>query len=148
MRVQQFKEIREEFIRRVARDLCCNLATVDKFNRVRSRAVHPLWEGHTAWLLTDRRTPKLRHIEHNPCVSLAYIGDNTSTAYAECNAEIIQDPDERQRVWELFQRDPLGYDPAPFYGQPEHPDLVVLKLEPWRIQIDDSPGETIIWEPE
>lgn len=148
MRVNTFAEIEVEFFRRAARDLCCNLATIDAHGRPRSRVVHPLWEGTTCWLLTDRRSPKARHIAAHPFVSLAYTGDSTKPAYAECRAEWVDDMAEKRRVWEWFGRSPSGYDPALFYGHAAHPDLGLLKLTPWRIQLDNTPGETIIWEPE
>lgn len=146
MRVQSFVEIEAEFRSRVARDICCNLATTDAQGRPRSRVVHPLWEGQICWVLTDRSTPKAKHLARNPFVSLAYIGDSTKTAYADCHAEWIESIVEKQRIWDEFKRSPVGYDPALFYERVSHPNLGLLKLTPWRIQIDDTPGETYIWE--
>ena len=146
MRVKVFSEIEAEFRRRVARDICCNFATIDAQGRPRSRVVHPLWEGQICWVLTDRSSPKTRHIDCHPFVSLAYIGDIAKTAYAECRAEWVEDTAEKQRVWDQFKRSRVGYDPSLFYGQVSHPNLGLLKLTPWRIQLDDSPGETYIWE--
>ncbi|MBL8154570.1 MAG: pyridoxamine 5'-phosphate oxidase family protein [Anaerolineae bacterium] len=146
MRVESFAEIEADFHSRVARDLCCNLATIDSRGRPRSRVVHPLWEGPKCWVLTDRSTPKAGHIVQHPFVSLAYIGDSTKPAYAECRAEWVEDFAEKQRVWDAFVRSPVGYDPALFYERVSHPDLGLLKLTPWRIQIDDTDGETLIWE--
>lgn len=148
MRVNEFAAIEAEFQARVARDICCNLATVDEQKRLRSRVVHPLWEGLVCWVLTDRATPKARHIDRHPFVSLAYIGDNTQPAYAECKAEWIEDRVEKRRIWQRFRASPLGYDPALFYDRVNHPNLGLLKLIPWRIQIDNTPGETYIWQPE
>lgn len=148
MRVADFADVEEAFRARVARDLCCNLATVDERGRPRSRVVQPLWEGSVCWLLTDRNSPKARHIDRHLFVSLAYVGENTQPAYAECRAEWVMDSEEKQRIWHLFQSDPLGYDPALFYDRVDHPDLGVLRLTPWRVQIDTTPGDTIIWEGE
>jgi general stress protein 26 len=109
--------------------------------------VQPLWEGLTCWLLTDRTTPKARHIEQHPYVSLAYVGDTSKPLYVECRAEWIEDVTEKQRVWALFKDTPkFGYDPTPFYERADHPHFGLLKLIPWRIQIDSSPGEIYIWE--
>lgn len=148
MRVAAFSEIENEFRARVARDLCCNLATIDQHGRPRSRTVHPLWEGLICWLLTDRSTPKAAHITQHPFVSLAYGGDVDAPAYAECRAEWVDEAAEKARVWRLFQQSPLGYDPAIFYGEVTHAATGLLKLIPWRIQIDSTSGETIIWETE
>jgi len=147
MRVKAFAAIEDEFYQRVSRDICCNLATIDEQGRLRSRVVHPLWQGPVCWVLTKRIGPKARHIDRHPFVSLAYVGDSAHPAYAECRAEWIEDPDEKQRIWRRFRSSPLGYNPAPFYRDAGHPHLGVLKLKPWRIQIDDSPGETTIWQP-
>jgi len=146
MKVASFSEIAVEFQIRVERDLCCNFATLDRQNRLRSRVVHPLWEGMVCWVLTDRRTPKAVHIAHCPFVSLAYIRDNNKPAYAECTAEWVEDIKDKQRTWDLFNRSSLGYDPALFYKSVNEPYLALLKLTPWRIQIDNTPGQTYIWE--
>jgi general stress protein 26 len=147
VKVKTFSEIEAEFRARVARDICCNLATIDAQQRPRSRVVQPLWEGLMCWLLTDRTTPKAQHIEQHRYVSLAYVGDTSKPLYVECRAEWIEDAAEKRRVWVLFKDTAkFGYDPTPFYKRADHPHLGLLKLTPWRIQIDNSPGEIYIWE--
>lgn len=144
LRVELFSEIATEFEGRVARDRCCNMATVDSQGRVRSRVVHPLWEGNTAYVLTLPSSPKVAHISAHTLVSLAYIGDEERPAYAECRAEWIDDATEVRRVWERFRESPLGYDPGPFYAESE---VGVIRLTAWRIQVDDADGDSVIWEP-
>ena len=50
VRVAAFEEIEGEFLARVARVVWCSLATADARDRVRSRVVHPIWEGATGWV--------------------------------------------------------------------------------------------------
>lgn len=143
LRVESFGEIADEFDRRVARDRCCNMATVDSRGRVRSRVVHPIWDGRTAYILTLPSSPKVAHISAHDHASLAYVGDEERPAYAECRAEWIDDPLEVERIWETFRESPRGYDPGSFYGTS---DVGVIRLTAWRIQVDDADGESLIWE--
>lgn len=143
VRVKSFSEIAPEFERRVARDVCCNMATVDSQGRVRSRVIHPLWERTTALVLSLASSPKVKHVLAHPLVSLAYIGDQERPAYAECRASWIDDTEEVGRVWQRFRESPLGYDPEPFYAEGE---AGVIRLTAWRIQVDDADGESLIWE--
>jgi general stress protein 26 len=114
MQVQNFADIEPEFIERVHRMVWCSLATVGPDNRPRSRVLHTMWQGNIGWLLTRRQTFKTQHLAHNPYVSLAYIADILKPVYAECRAEWVDDPGEKQRRWDWFKNTPppLGYDPA------------------------------------
>ncbi len=137
--VASFAEIEAAFIERVHGAVWCNVATLDARNRVRSRILHPIWEGLTGWIATRRHSPKAAHLARHPYVSLAYIADVARPFYAECAAEWDDDPAIKRRVWKLFRGTPppLGYDPAPIFHAVEHPDFGVLKLTPWRIELGD-----------
>ena len=137
--VASFAEIEKEFIERAHRMVWCSVATLDTRGRVRSRILHPIWEGATGWIATRRHSPKARHLAHNPHVSLAYVADVVRPAYADCVAAWDDTPAARQRVWELFRAapPPLGYDPAPIFHAVDHADYGVLKLTPWRIELGD-----------
>ena len=141
--VASFAEIEADFIERVHGAVWCNVATLDARNRLRSRILHPIWEGLTGWLCTRRHSPKAAHLAHHPYVSLAYIADVVRPVYAECVAEWDDDLATRRRVWELYRAapPPLGYDPAPIFHAADHPDFGVLKLTPWRIELGDMMGE-------
>ena len=132
----------------------CNAATVDLQGRPRSRILHPLWEGLTAWVTTDPRSLKIRHLARQPYVSLAYVSDVAKPAYADCRAEWVDDPAIRQHVWDLCLQTPppMGFDPAPIYGAPDRPEagrpqFGVLKLTPYRIQLVQWPTPPAIWIP-
>ena len=58
--------------------------------------------------------------------------------FAECKGEWVDDPDEKERVWNLVksQPEPYGYDPDLFFkGGPRDPGFGALRLTPWRIEL-------------
>ena len=58
--------------------------------------------------------------------------------YVECKAELIDEVEEKKRIWELFksQPEPYGYDPALFFpAGPEDAEIGILKLTPWRLEV-------------
>jgi general stress protein 26 len=150
MRVASISEIEQEFQARVNKMVLCSFATLDAHNRVRSRILHPLWEGMTGWICTRRGTPKAKHLAHHPYVSLAYIADIEKPVYVDCVAGWEDDADTKRRIWELFRTTPppVGYDPTPVFGSPDHPNFGLLKVTPWRINLSDQKSKTpyVIWE--
>jgi hypothetical protein len=98
MRVSSFAEIDPEFIERVHRMVWCDMATVGPYDRPRTRIVHPVWKGDTAWVTSLRVGPKADDIDRNPFVSHAYVSDPVQPAYAECIAFWVDDRDERIAV--------------------------------------------------
>ena len=70
--VTSFAEIEFEFNRRVERIVWCTFATSDSKGRLRSRMLHPIWDGSTGWIATGRHSFKAKHLESNPYVSLTY----------------------------------------------------------------------------
>lgn len=141
-----FGEIREEFIRRAHSVVWCSMATVDAHGRPRSRVIHTIWEsdGSTGYIGTYRNSYKSTHLVNNPYVSLAYITDLVRPLYVEALAEWADDLETRLRAWAMFKEaaPPLGYDPSPIFISPDHPRFGVLKLTPWRIQIETNPPHT------
>lgn len=142
MKITNFAEIEAEFIERVHKMVWCNVATVDTHNRPRSRIMHPIWEGSTGWIGTNRSSHKSRHLAKNPHVSLAYIVDFFNPVYADCTVEWVDDLDQKRRIWELFKNapPPLGFDPADTFGSYDHEDFGLLKLTPWRIDLVSFPA--------
>lgn len=139
MKISSFSEIEAEFIERVHTVVWCSVATVDTKNRVRSRILHTIWEGATGWAATRPDSLKARHIAHNPYVSLAYVGDVYKPVYADCTAEWVDDPSQKQRIWDMFTAapPPLGYNLEPFFASVDSPGFGLLKLTPWRIELFD-----------
>ena len=139
MKVSTFSEIEEEFIARVHKMVWCSAATVDTRNRLRSRIMHPIWQGATGWVSSRRHALKEKHLAHNPYISLAYIADVAKPVYVDCKAEWADDLDSKRKVWELFRSTtpPLGFDLSAIWDSAENPDFGLLKLSPWRIELFD-----------
>jgi general stress protein 26 len=139
MEVTAFSEIEKEFIERVHQMVWCNVATLDTRSRLRSRLMHPIWEGARGWIGSRRHTLKARHLAHNPYVSLAYIADVARPVYVDCIAEWKDDLASKQHVWELYASaaPPLGFDYGTIFASAAEPEFGLLKLTPWRIELAD-----------
>ena len=136
--VTSFRDIEPDFSARVRQIVWCNVATVDEKGRPRSRVLHPLWEGATGWILTFRHSLKEKHLARSPYLSLSYANAELEQVYAECKSEWEDRPEEKFRVWDVFAStpQPVGYDPNAFFPNGrEGPELGVLKLAPWRIEV-------------
>ena len=151
MEMASFADIQEEFLRRVHSVVWCNLATTDRQDRPRSRILHPIWEvtatGPVGWIATRRHTLKAAHFTHNPYVSLAYIADVSNPVYVDCRVEWDEDLGQKQRIWNMYKEaaPPLGYDPAPIFESPDHPNFGLLKLLPWRVEVTTVPADKRVW---
>ena len=147
MEVLTFDEIKIEFMARVSQAVYCSMATVDRLNRPRSRIMHPVWDGPVGWAISWPESHKARQLARNPYVSLAYIYDKEKPVYADCTTEWVSDPVEKQRIWELHQNlpSPLGFDPQPHYGSIHNPYYGLLKFTPWRVELANLGGESLIW---
>ncbi len=137
MDIENFSVIEEEFHQRVRKIVWCNVTTVDRQNRPRSRILHPIWEGYTGWIATGRETLKTRHLEHNPWVSLCYWDPDHKQIYADCKASWVDDTAQKIRIWDLYKSTaaPLGYDPGMIWKGQDDPSYGLLRLDPWRIEL-------------
>jgi general stress protein 26 len=136
--VKDFAEIEEEFNRRVARIVWCTMATVDTKGRPRTRIIHPIWEGSTGYIATGRQSLKEKHLAANPMTSFTYWDPVHEQIYIEAKAEWLDDPADKQRIWDLYKNTPppLGYDPQMIWREGvTDPTLGILKLTPWRIEL-------------
>ena len=138
-RVHSFSQIEMEFIARVHTMVWCSMATLDTRNRLRSRILHPIWEGAVGWASARPHSLKAKHLAHNSYVSLAYIADIAKPVYADCRAEWVEDETTRQQVWDLFKTTapPAGFDLANIFKSVDDPEFGVLKFTPWRIELFD-----------
>ncbi len=101
MEVSSFSEIEEAFLERVQRVVWCNVATIDtqesspfsRFASIVGRGCRVDYT-HRDWF-------KVRHLTHNPYVSLAYIADLAKPVYVDCKAEWVDDLSQKQRIWQL-----------------------------------------------
>lgn len=149
--VDRFEAIATAFQARTEETIWCSAATVDGRGRPRSRVLHPVWEGPIGWVTTRRGTPKLRQLAANPHLSLAYVGDPFRPVYVECRAVWDADLATRARIWALCHSLPEargGFDPALVWGAIEDAENGLLRLDPWRIELNDfrGPPQTLIWE--
>lgn len=148
--VERFADLADllgQFVERAHRMVWCNLATLDRDGRPRSRIVHPIWEGPVGWVGSLGSTPKVRQLRRTPYVSLAYVAEVGAPVYADCLATWVDDPAERGRIWELFRTtpEPLGYDPATTFQSAAHPDFGVIRLDPYRVEVTNWPHGTRVW---
>src|SRR5690348_5871128 len=106
MEVASFADLEAEFRARVQTVVWCNVATQDSRGRLRSRILHPIWEGPVGWLFTRRHSFKAGHLAAHPYVSLAYIADVAKPVYVDCRAEWDESLEEKRRIWDLFLHTP------------------------------------------
>ena len=147
MEVTAFEELQDEFMARIQKAVYCNVATVDRRGRPRSRVMHLVWEGPVGLVITWPESHKARHLAANPYVSLAYISEPEKPVYVEATAVWITDTSEQMRIWELYKTIPLGFDLTPHYGTIEHQYFGVLRFTPWRIELAELWKESLIWRP-
>ena len=148
MEVATFAEIADAFRERYTRIVWCTFCTMDTKGRPRTRILHPIWEGLTGYITTNRHSLKEKHLAGNPCVSLSYWDSSYEQLYVDARAEWEDDLAERARVWELYKATPgpLGYDPAIIWKGPDDPVFGLLKLTPWRIELSNNmPNSKVVW---
>jgi len=135
--VTSFATVADEFKRRTERTIWCTMATSDARGRLRSRIVHPLWDGTTGWLLTVRHSPKGKDLDANPWTSLTYIDSAQEQVHVDCQTTWEERLDEKRRLWEWFKAvpPPLGYDPGLFFKSVEDRAFGAVKLVPWRVEL-------------
>jgi hypothetical protein len=139
-----------KFIDMAHKIVWCNVATVDKQGRPRSRVLHPIWEfdgdSLVGWIATGPTPTKLAHIEASPFVSCNYWSPEQDTCVAECAASWVTDAAGKKAVWDKLANgpEPVGYDPAmiPGWENSESPGFTGLRLDPWRLRV--MPGQAML----
>lgn len=149
MEVSKFTDIQAVFMERIQEAVYCNMATVDRKGRPRSRIMHPVWEGPIGWVISWPDSHKAKHLAYNPWITLAYIHDKNKPTYIDANAEWIENLNEKKRIWNLHKKisPPLGFDPQTHYENIHNPYFGLLKFTPWRIELGNLDGEPLIWRP-
>jgi general stress protein 26 len=108
------------------------LATCDS-GQPRVRPVSPMVEDDmSVWVATSGKSRKVQQIKKDPRMSLAFVvhpqGDKAATIIGE--AEIVEDMEQKKRVWGL-----ASYDPTQFWPDgPESKDYCVLKINVKQIE--------------
>jgi general stress protein 26 len=115
--IASFAEIAEEFHARIARIAWATVATVGADGAPRTRILHPIWERQIGWIATGRQSLKITHLRREPRISLTYWDPEQDNVHIEAVATVVDDPADKDRVWDLFVSTPppLGYDPILFW---------------------------------
>jgi general stress protein 26 len=93
-----------------------------------------------SWFFSYRETPKVREIESDPNVELAYVGtERGAWVSIEGTAEIVDDPERKEELWE----DSLE---AWFTDGPDDDSVILLKVHADRIHAWADGEETIVEE--
>lgn len=122
------------------------LATCDG-DQPRVRPVSPIVEEDmSVWITTYSSSRKVKHIQQNPNICLAFVeqprGDKAAILIGE--AKIIQDLEEKKRVWNLATFDLSEHFP----DGPESDEFCLLKIIIKKIEWRDSwTSKVRIYEP-
>lgn len=137
-----FSEIQDEFFRYVGDIVYATMTTVDAKGRPRARILIAVWEvidgRPVGWLATFKTPVKTAHLEGNPHATFSYWDRRQNAASADTVAAWVEDPQVKQRVWDLYRRGSpprVGYDPLGYWKGPDDPRFAVLRLDPWRVQV-------------
>lgn len=141
-RVPTFAEVRDDLAAILGHVVYATMTTVDRAGRPRSRVLIAVWEldapDPVGWLATNRTPVKTAHLAHNPHVSMSYWSPRQDVAHIDAVARWVDDPATSRRVWDLYGAGSppgVGYPPGRFWRGPDDPELHVLRLDPWRVQV-------------
>jgi general stress protein 26 len=101
----------------------CATATPDGRPHVALAAVAV--DGERLWFGTRASSTKARNIAVNPQVALMW--SPAAEVYVRGVAELVDDTDEKRRVWDAGLFD---YDLATFFGSADDPDFVFVRIQP------------------
>lgn len=142
VKVRSFDVIKDEFDAYVGSIVYATMVTVDARNRPRTRVLIPVWEvvdgDPLGWLATYRTPVKAAHIARNPHTAFAYWARENNSVAVDAVAEWTDDLEAKRYVWDLYRKTSprgAGYNLGNFWRSPSDPELHVLRLEPWRIQV-------------
>jgi general stress protein 26 len=102
-----------------------HIATADVAGRPHVSVVSAVVEGETIWVFTRASSAKARNLRQNPQISMLW--SPAAEVYLHGSVTIIDRVEHKRRVWTSGL---LPYDPAQFFGTPENPDVVLLKIAP------------------
>ncbi|MHC4983506.1 MAG: pyridoxamine 5'-phosphate oxidase family protein [Planctomycetota bacterium] len=79
-------------------------------------------EGNVIWVASGASSEKMAQIAANPNVELCYMKADHSHLRIRGKAEVCDDPDVKQRIWEAY---PLLKD---YFKSPDDPEFALLKI--------------------
>ena len=113
------------------------VATVDN-GEPRVRIVHPTWEGDVRWFATGTSSPKIRQLRDTPMIDVQFqvAPPDFTHILVRGSTEIIDDPAEKKRVWDV-----IDYDLSAFWpGGPEDANYSPVRITPVRIELSTMFG--------
>lgn len=119
------------------------MATSDLSGEPHVAKVATLEEDGTIWLATDVTSAKARNLAENPRIALMWTHD--SETYVWGDAELVDDMDEKRRIWEGGL---LPYDPAMFFGSVDNPNLVLVRITPVHATVQVMGADARRWTAE
>ena len=102
-----------------------HIATASADGRPHVAVVAPFVEGDRLWIFTMRGSGKAKNLAENPRIALMW--RSGSEIYVRAEAGLVDDPAEKARLW---QSDLLPFDPVGFFGTPDNPDLLLVRVTP------------------
>jgi len=113
-----------------------SMTTVELDGDLHSRpmSTHDMEPDGTLWFLTYKNSNKVRELQQNQHVSLAY-SDHVSDTYVSA-AGLASVVDDRQKIHELWS-DVLK---AWFPNGPDDPNITLVKVKPHQAEYWDRPG--------
>ena len=89
-----------------------------------------MWEGDALWIAATTGSPKMRDVAGDSRVELFWhLTDALRHLTITGTAELVTDPAEKTRMWDVFDID-LGE----YYRGPEDEDYGLMKITPRRIE--------------
>jgi len=114
-----------------------HLATATSSGRPHVSQVATWLEDAMVWFCTGRNSRKARNLVDNPFAALMWTP--SVELYVQGAAELVDDVDTKRRVWNTAT---MGYDPQGFFGEPDDPASVLVRVTPERavLYLGDSSG--------
>jgi len=109
------------------------LATLD-MDQPRVRPIAPYLEDLNFWVIAFADSAKVREIMNQPKVGIAFaamVGEEFATVNVLGRAAIVDAPDEKRRVWEIF---PEEVDLSQYFTGPDDPRFALIRIDPGRIE--------------
>lgn len=104
-----------------------HLATVHPDGSPHVSKVWPGVEGDVIWIATRASSRKARNVVVTPQAALMF--EPAGEFYVHADVETVADLATKQRLWDSGV---FAFPMAGFFGSPDHPDFVLLRLTPTR----------------
>ncbi|MDH4078105.1 MAG: pyridoxamine 5'-phosphate oxidase family protein [Acidimicrobiia bacterium] len=115
-----------------------HVATASADGEPHVAVVAPVLEGDVLWIFTMRSSRKARNLAANPRISLMWRPQ--SEIYITARAELVDSAEDKARLW---ARTDLPFDPAAFFGTPDNPGFVLVRVTPRRAVVMGPTGRAV-----